>query len=70
MKARVVPDGTILHAIRVPLGHWEAKDTDDDLDEEIEKKRRKAAIRPTTSSSRTAAPPCSGRTGARSGAAA
>ena len=41
MKARVVPDGTILHAIRVPLGYWEAKDTDDDLDEEIEKKRRK-----------------------------
>lgn len=22
MKARVVPDGTILHAIRVPLGYW------------------------------------------------
>ena len=41
MKARVVPDGTILHEIRVPLGYWEAKDTDDDLDEEIEKKRRR-----------------------------
>ena len=41
MKARVKPDGTILHAIRVPLGYWEAKDTDDDLDAEIEKKRRK-----------------------------
>jgi ISP type restriction-modification-like protein len=41
MKARVVPDGTILHAIRVPLGYWEAKDTGDDLDEEIEKKRRR-----------------------------
>jgi predicted helicase len=41
MKARVVPDGTILHEIRVPLGYWEAKDTADDLDAEIEKKRRK-----------------------------
>jgi hypothetical protein len=40
MKAGVVPDGTILRAIRVPLGYWEGKDTDDDLDEEIEKKRR------------------------------
>jgi hypothetical protein len=25
----------------VPLGYWEAKDEDDDLDEEIEKKFRK-----------------------------
>ena len=41
MKARVIPDGTILHEIRVPFGYWEAKDTDDDLDAEIEKKRRK-----------------------------
>jgi len=41
MKARIVPDGTILHAIRVPLGYWEAKDTADDLDAEIENKRRK-----------------------------
>ncbi len=41
MKTRVVPDGTVLHALRVPLGYWEAKDTDDDLDEEIGKKQRK-----------------------------
>lgn len=32
------PDGTIVHDLRVPLGYWEAKDTQDDLDEEIEKK--------------------------------
>lgn len=38
LKTRVQPDGTILHSIRVPLGYWEAKDTKDDLDEEIAKK--------------------------------
>ena len=32
------PDGTIVHDLRVPLGYWEAKDTQDNLDEEIEKK--------------------------------
>lgn len=32
------PDGTIVHDLRVPLGYWEAKDTQDDLDEEIAKK--------------------------------
>jgi hypothetical protein len=30
-----------LHELRVPLGYWEAKDEEDDLDEEIEKKFRK-----------------------------
>ena len=40
-KTTVYPDGTMLHDIRVPLGYWEAKDTDDDLDEEIEKKFRR-----------------------------
>lgn len=40
-KTRVVPDGALLHSLRVPLGYWEAKDSDDDLDEEIEKKFRK-----------------------------
>ena len=40
-KTRVVPDGTILHDMRVPLGYWEAKDTDDNLDEEIRKKLSK-----------------------------
>lgn len=40
-KTRVYPDGALLHALRVPLGYWEAKDEDDDLDAEIEKKFRK-----------------------------
>jgi hypothetical protein len=40
-KTRVYPDGALLHAVRVPLGYWEAKDEADDLDEEIEKKFRK-----------------------------
>jgi predicted helicase len=31
-------DGALVHAIRVPFGYWEAKDTKDDLDEEIRKK--------------------------------
>ncbi len=38
---RIRPDGTILHELRVPLGYWEAKDTSDDLDEEIAKKQAK-----------------------------
>ncbi len=33
--AKVYPDGTVVHALRVPLGYWEAKDTSDDLDAEI-----------------------------------
>ncbi|WP_375566598.1 type ISP restriction/modification enzyme [Oceaniradius stylonematis] len=37
----VRPDGAILHGLRVPLGYWEAKDTSDDLDEEIRKKLAK-----------------------------
>jgi predicted helicase len=40
-KTRVYPDGTLMYALRVPFGYWEAKDTDDNLDEEIEKKFRK-----------------------------
>jgi predicted helicase len=40
-KTRVYPDGTLMYALRVPFGYWEAKDTDDDLDDEIEKKFRK-----------------------------
>ncbi|WP_082555085.1 type ISP restriction/modification enzyme [Devosia sp. Root635] len=39
-KTRVRPDGTILHALRVPFGYWEAKDEADDLDSEIDKKLR------------------------------
>ena len=40
-KKTVYPDGALLYALRVPFGYWEAKDTDDDLDEEIEKKFRR-----------------------------
>ncbi|HET7413144.1 MAG TPA: type ISP restriction/modification enzyme, partial [Pararhizobium sp.] len=41
LKTTVYPDGTVLHDIRVPLGWWEAKDMNDDLDEEIAKKFRR-----------------------------
>ena len=40
-KDRCYIDGALLHEIRVPFGYWEAKDTNDDLDAEIEKKKRK-----------------------------
>jgi predicted helicase len=40
-KNRCYVDGALLHEIRVPFGYWEAKDTGDKLDEEIEKKKRK-----------------------------
>lgn len=40
-KNRVYADGALLYALRVPLGYWEAKDEEDDLDKEIEKKFRK-----------------------------
>ncbi len=41
-KTTVYPDGTVLYdTVRLALGHWEAKDTKDDLDEEIAKKFRK-----------------------------
>jgi len=36
LRKPIRPDGAILHDVRVPLGYWEAKDTDDDLDAEIE----------------------------------
>ena len=35
---RVAPDGTVKDALRLSWGYWEAKDTADDLDEEIQKK--------------------------------
>jgi len=41
MKTKVYPDGTVLHDLRVPLGFWEAKDSDDNLDVEIAKKLKK-----------------------------
>ncbi|MGY6710716.1 MAG: type ISP restriction/modification enzyme [Rhizobiaceae bacterium] len=37
-RSRIRPDGTIFHAIGLPHGYWEAKDTADDLDTEIGKK--------------------------------
>ena len=40
-KTQIRPDGTILHDLRVPLGYWEAKDEDDDLDIEIAKKLKR-----------------------------
>ena len=39
-KDRRYADGALLHTLRVPFGYWEAKDTSDDLDAEIEKKFR------------------------------
>jgi predicted helicase len=40
-KTNVTVDGALLHELRMPLGYWEAKDADDDLDEEVSKKFRK-----------------------------
>src|SRR6266478_4344097 len=38
---RRVVDGALLYTLRVPFGYWEAKDTSDYLDQEIEKKLRR-----------------------------
>lgn len=38
---RIYTDGALLHGLRVPFGHWEAKDQDDKLDGEIADKFRK-----------------------------
>ncbi|CAN5278436.1 hypothetical protein BH10PSE7_BH10PSE7_23660 [soil metagenome] len=40
-RNRIRPDGTIFHSLGLPFGYWEAKDTADDLDEEISKKLAK-----------------------------
>jgi predicted helicase len=40
-KDRRYIDGALLHDLRVPFGYWEAKDTNDDLDDEIAKKFRR-----------------------------
>lgn len=40
-KERRYVDGALLHSLRVPFGHWEAKDEKDDLDAEIEFKFRR-----------------------------
>lgn len=39
-KERRYVDGALLHTLRVPFGYWEAKDSKDDLNVEIEKKFR------------------------------
>ncbi|MDF1481740.1 type ISP restriction/modification enzyme [Extensimonas sp. H3M7-6] len=40
-KAHISVDGALLHELRMPLGYWEAKDAQDDLDAEIAKKFKK-----------------------------
>ena len=40
-KANISVDGALLHELRMPLGCWEAKDANDNLDDEIVKKFRK-----------------------------
>ncbi len=40
-KTNIEVDGALLHELRMPLGYWEAKDADDDLDDEVSKKLRK-----------------------------
>ncbi len=40
-KERRYIDGVLLHGLRVPFGYWAAKDTNDDLDEEIVKNFRR-----------------------------
>jgi predicted helicase len=37
-KTNINVDGALLHELRMPLGYWEAKDANDNLDKEIEKK--------------------------------
>ncbi len=34
------PDGTLFDEFHIPRGHWEAKDSDDDLDSEIKRKSK------------------------------
>jgi len=50
------PDGTFKDEMNLVRGFWEAKDTADKLDAEIEKKNARPATRSTTSSSRTRRP--------------
>ena len=32
-RTNIAVDGALLHELRMPLGYWEAKDADDDLDD-------------------------------------
>ena len=40
-KTNITVDGALLHELRMPLGYWEAKDADDNLDDEVRKKFKK-----------------------------
>jgi predicted helicase len=40
-KTNINIDGALLHELRMPLGYWEAKDANDDLDAEVSKKFKK-----------------------------
>jgi predicted helicase len=40
-KSSIAVDGALLHELRMPLGYWEAKDADDDLDDEVSNKFKK-----------------------------
>ena len=40
-KSNILLDGALLHELRMPLGYWEAKDADDDLEVEVNKKFKK-----------------------------
>lgn len=40
-KTNISVDGALLHELRMPLGYWEAKDANDNLDDEVVKKFRK-----------------------------
>ncbi|MCF8168263.1 MAG: DNA methyltransferase, partial [Rhodoferax sp.] len=40
-KTNINVDGALLHELRMPLGYWEAKDANDDLDAEVSKKFKK-----------------------------
>ncbi|MBP9149806.1 MAG: N-6 DNA methylase [Rhodoferax sp.] len=40
-KTNINVDGALLHELRMPLGYWEAKDANDDLDTEVVKKLKK-----------------------------
>ena len=37
-RRAIIPDGTVNDSLRLPRGYWEAKDTHDDLDAEIQRK--------------------------------
>jgi len=40
-KTNISVDGALLHELRMPMGYWEAKDAQDDLDAEVVKKFKK-----------------------------